>query len=55
MLNPKTTVLGYIIIAGAVAKLILDLLHGAPVESDIGAIVAALAGAGLVVAKDGGH
>ncbi len=53
MINPKTTILGYLAIIGAVVSIAQKLLTGnAPSAEDIGGLVA---GIGLIAARDGGH
>jgi hypothetical protein len=53
MSNPKTTIAGYLLLLGAVATAAGHLLNGN--LPDFTSVLAALAGAGLVVAKDGSH
>lgn len=55
--NPKTTVVGYLVLAGAVIKLVTELVQGnfSAAVTDYPTVMAALAGVGLVMAKDGGH
>lgn len=56
MKNPKTTVAGYLILLAAVATVAAHLLTGAGLgQTDIGAVVAAVTGLGLIGASDGGH
>ena len=52
--NWKTTVVGIALLVGAVATAVVALLDGDPSTSlDIGSIIAALSGVGLLAAKDG--
>ena len=53
MSNPKTTIAGYLVLAGAVLMAVGHLLQGQ--MPDISTVLAAAAGAGLVFAKDGSH
>lgn len=58
MNNPKTTIAGYLTIAIALLTVAIHILNGglsALGQGDIAAVMAALAGAGLIAAKDGGH
>lgn len=56
MKNPKTTIAGYLILAASLATVAAHLLSGAGFgASDIGAVVTAVGGLGLVGASDGGH
>ena len=56
MSNPKTTILGYLAIIAALAKILTDLLSGNGFSaSDVNTLLVGLAGAGLVAARDGGH
>ena len=58
MNNPKTTIAGYLTIAIAVLTVAVHILtagFGSLGAADIGAVMAALAGVGLISAKDGSH
>lgn len=56
MKNPKTTIAGYLILLASVATVAAHLLSGAGLgQADIGAVVAAVSGLGLIGASDGGH
>ena len=56
MNNPKTTILGYVVLAGCILVLAQKFWHGEPVGyTDIQAALAFLTGLGLVSASDGGH
>lgn len=55
--NPRTTILGYLAIAGAVVVFLTKLFQGQPVTLDeaIALVSAVSAGAVGVAAKDGGQ
>jgi hypothetical protein len=56
--NPKTTIAGYITLTIAVLTVVSHVLTagiGGLGAGDIAAIMAALAGVGLIAASDGGH
>ena len=54
--NPYTTVIGYIVLAGAVLTLLGKLLTGnLDMTTDWPILMGALVGAGFVKAADGGH
>ena len=53
--NPKTTAAGYLLIVAAVATAGSHFLTGGLTSADLSAVLAALAGIGLVMSKDGGH
>lgn len=63
MSNPKTTITGYLVLAGAVFYAIAHCAaawHGVPGavclgSADAAALTMGLAGIGLIAAKDGGH
>jgi len=58
MRNPKTTIAGYLALAIAIlttAQHVLTGGFGALGAQDLPAIMAALAGVGLIAASDGGH
>lgn len=56
MNNPKTTTAGYLVLAAAVLVLVAHCLQGNCMgASDVTALMGALAGIGLIAAKDGGH
>lgn len=57
MSNKKTTIAGYISLAGAVLYLIASVLTGSGIDASVGAVIAALGsgGIGLISASDGGH
>lgn len=55
MNNPKTTIAGYLVVAGAVLTVVAHVLTGGLTQADFSAVMAALAGIGLVFAADGGH
>jgi hypothetical protein len=58
MKNPKTTVAGYLTLAIAILTTVYHVLTGgfsAIGSQDIPAVLAALAGIGLISASDGGH
>ena len=53
MKNKKTTVAGYLTLAGAGLVIIAQLINGE--IPDIPMLMAAIAGLGLINARDGGH
>ena len=54
--NKKTTLLGYLVLAGSVLTCVITLLQGGDVMACVtNMIVPALGGAGLIAASDGGH
>jgi hypothetical protein len=53
MNNPKTTIAGTLLMAGAIFTLVAHALQGGPSLNDLTALLAALGGLGLVAAKDG--
>ncbi len=54
MKNPRTTILGWLVLLTAVASAAVAVLDGNPAtEPDLEAILAGLAGLGLITAKDG--
>lgn len=56
MQNPKTTIAGYGVILIAAIWLIGRIYQGTPASmEDLIAICGLISGAGLVLAKDGGH
>lgn len=55
MTNPKTTVAGYLLIVASVATAASHFLTGGLTSADLSSVLAALAGIGLVMSKDGGH
>ena len=56
MKNPKTTIAGYLVLLAAVATVAAHVLSGAGLgTADIGAVVAAVSGLGLINASDGSH
>ncbi|MBI3126729.1 MAG: hypothetical protein HYZ11_03900 [Candidatus Tectomicrobia bacterium] len=55
MLNPKTTLPGYLILAASVLSFAAKILAGGVDAAAIQDILAALAGIGLISARDGGH
>lgn len=56
MKNPKTTIAGYLVLLAAVATVAAHVLSGSGIGSaDIGAVVAAISGIGLINSGDGGH
>lgn len=55
MSNPKTTILGVLMILGAVIKAITDYMStGTVSQTDLTAVLSAIGGVGLIFAKDGG-
>ena len=53
MNNPKTTILGWLVLIGAVINSAVGILDSDPTTNlDIAEIIAALAGLGLIAAKD---
>ncbi len=56
MMNPKTTIAGYCLIAASVLTFVAHVLQTGTVSMiDLNALVGVLSGLGLVAAKDGGH
>ena len=56
MQNKKTTIAGYLVIAGAVLYAVARFLQSGTVDGEtVKAVFAAVAGSGLVMAQDGGH
>jgi hypothetical protein len=55
MMNPKTTILGYLALAAAVIHTAQAFLTGNYSNLGLPDIMAALGGVGLIVAKDGAH
>lgn len=56
MKNPKTTIAGYLILLASVVTVAAHVLTGAGLsQADLGAVVAAISGLGLIGASDGGH
>ncbi len=53
--NPKTTIAGYFLLGAAVLTVVAHMMTGAGITGDLPALIAALAGVGLVAARDGGH
>lgn len=56
MNNPKTTIMGGLVVLGALAQIAVHWMSGTTtgISEHITEIVAALAGLGLIAAKDGG-
>lgn len=57
MQNPRTTILGYLAVAGAVVMFLTKLFQGDPVTLDEALALVSAVGAGAigVAAKDGSH
>lgn len=55
MLNPKTTVAGYLVLLGSVLTVAAHVLSGNVSAADFGGIITALMGIGLINSKDGTH
>lgn len=55
MNNPKTTIAGYLVLLAAVVTVAAHFMSGGLTNADWSALVAALTGAGLIGASDGGH
>jgi hypothetical protein len=56
MQNKKTTVAGYVVLAGAALTVVGIALQGGDVGSAfVQVLLPALTGAGLIAASDGGH
>ena len=56
MKNPKTTIAGYLILAASVITVVAHVLAGGGLtQADIGAVLGAISGIGLIGASDGGH
>lgn len=55
MSNPKTTILGYLVLAAAVLHVAIAALQGNFANLGLPDVLAALSGIGLVAAKDGSH
>lgn len=53
--NPKTTLMGYLAVLASVTTFIVHLHAGTVSQSDTTELLGAVAGIGLVAAKDGGH
>lgn len=53
--NRKTTILGYLLLAGAVIDFGMALLGQGDLNNAHADVVAALGGLGLINASDGGH
>ena len=53
MKNKKTTIAGYLLVAGSVLTLIAQVLSGTPISEEL--VAGILGGLGLVAASDGGH
>lgn len=54
MSNSKTTIAGYLVLAAVLFKVAAGLLTGGELPG-MGEIAAAIAGVGLIAAKDGGY
>lgn len=56
MKNPRTTIAGYLVIAGALAYGVAHFLSTGTIDAEtLKAVVTAVAGTGLVAGADGGH
>lgn len=55
MQNPKTTLPGYLVLGASVLSLAAKLLAGGLDATAIQDLLGALAGIGLISARDGGH
>lgn len=55
MQNPKTTLPGYLVLGASALSFAARLLSGGLDAGAIQDLLAALAGVGLISAKDGGH
>lgn len=55
MNNPKTTIMGYLILAASLLTVVAHGLSGVLNAADLTALVGAIGGVGLISAKDGGH
>lgn len=56
MRNPKTTIAGYLIIAGSIIFAVAKFLQTGALDADtIKGVIGAITGAGLIGASDGGH
>ena len=55
MQNPRTSISGYVLLAASVLTLVAHVLTGQFGAGDITLVMSALAGIGLIAAKDGGH
>lgn len=53
MSNPKTTIAGYLLLAGAIITAVAQFLSGH--SPDVASVLTALTGVGLIAAADGGH
>lgn len=54
--NPKTTIAGYLIIAGSIIFAVAKFLQTGALDADtIKGVIGAITGAGLIGASDGGH
>jgi hypothetical protein len=52
--NPKTSIPGILILVASLATLAAHALQGTIGATDLGSVIAALTGLGLIAAKDGG-
>ncbi|MEK6710589.1 MAG: hypothetical protein AABZ64_08415 [Nitrospinota bacterium] len=55
MQNPKTTLAGYLVLGASALSFAARLLAGGLAAAALQDLLAALAGLGLISAKDGGH
>lgn len=55
MSNPKTTIAGYLVLAASLLTVMAKFLSGAMGPEDWNLVVSALAGVGLIAARDGSH
>ena len=56
MKNPKTTIAGYLVLAASIVTVVAHFLTaGSLNQTDMAAVIAAIAGLGLIGASDGGH
>lgn len=55
--NPRTTIIGYLLIAAAVLQIAVHVMTGTfnGIAEHITEIITALTGVGLIMSKDGGH
>ncbi len=55
MQNPKTTMAGYLVLGASILSLAAKFVGGGVDVGAIQEVLAALAGLGLISARDGGH
>lgn len=55
MKNPGTTVIGYLVLCGTLARFVMSLASGTVDATILHDVAGAFAGVGLILAKDGGH